>query len=389
MIVKRALIVTHYRYPNGDAGSVRQHSFAKIYKELGYDVIVVGLGENTDFKVLTYDGVKYISFRNKKSDFITKVKNHLHFKKKLKNFLINIEDPDLIQAVNINRSIFAFLKKYSKKNGTKLVHDSVEWYSPEEFKLGRFSRAYKRNNNLNTKLLNKQFSVISISSFLEKHFSSKGINTVRIPVIMDIDSITCEKNTDSQKCVFLYAGSPGKKDYLAEIINAFALLSREKLEKFQLRLIGIKKEQLVTLCGADAKDVEYIGNSLVCLGRLPREDVLENLSKADFTVLLRSETQRYAKAGFPTKVVESLATGTPVVTNLTSDLGMYLADGINAVISKDDSVNSFSVALEKALNLSFEEKKAMFVNSRKTAEENFDYKIYKEKILELLDRDDK
>ena len=37
-------------------------------------------------------------------------------------------------------------------------------------------------------------------------------------------------------------------------------------------------------------------------------------------------------AGFPTKVVESLALGTPVITNLTSDLGFCVFDGRNGVI---------------------------------------------------------
>jgi hypothetical protein len=70
------------------------------------------------------------------------------------------------------------------------------------------------------------------------------------------------------------------------------------------------------------------------MGRIPRPQVLEELSKADFTVLMRSEEQRYAKAGFPTKFVESLATATPVIANSTSDLGMYLKDGENGYVVK-------------------------------------------------------
>ena len=58
------------------------------------------------------------------------------------------------------------------------------------------------------------------------------------------------------------------------------------------------------------------------------------MDNVQFDVLLRYSDLRYTKAGFPTKVVESLASATPVITNITSDLEMYLKDGENSVISE-------------------------------------------------------
>lgn len=380
---KKALIVTGYRYPNGDAGAIRQHTFAKIFEALNYDVTVVSMGKHTNFSFEEFEGINYISFRNAKETFFCKVKNKLEFTKRLKSLLKETFFDVILVAEIIPFALF-FLKKYSKKNKIKLLYDSVEWYSAEEFKNGKLSINYINNNNLNTKWLDKQFSVISISTFLEEHFNSKGVNTVRIPVIMDIGQIPCVKETDQQKTVFLYAGSPGKKDFLAVIINAFALLPKEKLEKLELRLIGVRKEQLVTLCGVQENFVEYLGNSLVCLGRVSREEVFKNLSQADFTVLLRSETQRYAKAGFPTKVVESLATATPIITNLTSDLGLYLKDGYNSFVARECSADAFAKSICDALAVSGEEKTLMYANSRETAEKNFDYRLYVEKTENLI-----
>ena len=387
--MNRLLIVTYYRYPGGDAGSVRQHAFAKLYQELGYDVTVVGMGACTNFQLKNNDGVPYVSLRGAQNNLLAKVKNYLFFKSRLKCFLKSYGDCEYIQVVDAPVNALFYLKKYARKHNIRLIHDSVEWYSPEQFKNGKFSLPYILKDKCNTKWIDKQFSVIAISTFLEAHFKSRGINTVRIPVIMDVSAMPCEKRTDKDKTVFLYAGSPGKKDYLAEIIKGFTLLSQELLTRAELQLLGISKEQLTTLCGVEESIIDRFGKTLVCLGRVPREEVLNRLAAADFTVLLRSETQRYAKAGFPTKVVESLSTATPVITNITSDLGMYLKDGYNSIIAEDCSPAAFSKALDKAISLSSEEKKLMYTNARKTSEDYFDYRLYNQKISGLLNKEDR
>lgn len=381
--MNRIFMANCYKYPSGDAGSVRQNSFAKIYNKLGFDVTVIGMGPSTEFTVKENDGIKYISFRYGNSP-VSKLKNYFLFAKNLKSFLYKNEQPELIQVVDIPFNALFFLKKYANKHNIKLIHDSVEWYSPEQFKNGKRAIPYILKDKYNTKWIDKQFSVIAISTFLEKHFTSRGINTVRIPVIMDIDLISCEKHTDNEKTVFLYAGSPGKKDYLAEIIKGFSLLDKHLLSKTEFRILGINREQLVSLCGVEEKGIEYMGGSLVCLGKVSRDEVLKNLQTADFTVLLRSQTQRYAKAGFPTKVVESLATATPVVANVTSDLGLYLKDGVNSKIIVSCTPESFAKSVTEILNLTVEEKSKMYSLARKTAKDNFDLNLYTKEIEKIL-----
>lgn len=387
--MKKILIISTCKYPNGDAGSVRQHSFAKLYQESGYNVTVIGMGACTNFQNKQNDGVSYLSLRDAKNSFAAKVKNYLLFKSRLKSFLKSYGDCEYIQVVDAPVNALFYLKKYARKHNIRLIHDSVEWYSPEQFKNGKLAVSYIIKDKYNTKWIDKQFSVIAISTFLEAHFKSRGIKVVRIPVIMDISAMPCEKRTAEDKTVFLYAGSPGKKDYIAEIIKGFAMLPQELLTRAELQLLGISKEQLTTLCGVEESAIGQLGSTLVCLGRVPREEVLNRLAATDFTVLLRSEIQRYAKAGFPTKAVESLATATPVITNITSDLWMYLKDGYNSIIAEDCSPAAFSKALDKAISLSSEEKKLMYINARKTSEDYFDYRLYNQKISELLNKEDR
>ena len=381
--MKKALIVTGYKYPDGDAGAVRQHSFAKILEALDFSVTVVSLGECTGFEVRDNDGIKYISLRYDGSGVSVKIKNRLNYIKNFKAFIEKNGIPQIIMVAEVDFFVLLFLKKYAQKHKIKLLYDSVEWYSPEEFKCGRLSPQYIINNRLNTKWLRDSFSVVSISSYLENHFNSIGVESERVPVILDICSTPSNKRTLSQKTVFLYAGSPGRNDYISVIIKAFSLLPTGFHDMWELRFAGINKEQLVSLCGADKIDVEKIDKSVVCFGRIGRDEVLNQLSQADFTVLMRPQDAIYSKAGFPTKVVESMATATPVIANITSDLGLYLKDGKNSLTVNSCLAEELAKVLEKALTLTSDEKKQMCQNARMTAEKYFDYRNYL-KIMEKL-----
>lgn len=378
----KILILTYYRYPNGDAGSVRQHMFARLFKESGNNVTVIGVGDCTDFCEREYDGIPYISFRYPGNFISSKLKNTLLYKRNLKRYINKCENTfDVIIINDIPVNALFWIKKYSKKQKIQLIHDSVEWYSPEQFKYGKCHIAYILKNMYNTRWIDENFKVIAISSFLMNHFASRGICTIQVPVILDVNGLSYIKKVYEDKLIIMYAGSPGKKDYIKEIIEAMALLSENELSRIELRLIGIHKDQLV---GVSSEIIYNLGGHLIALGRISRSDVLKQLEEADFTVLLRSNVQRYAKAGFPTKVVESLASATPVICNVTSDLGKYIVDGENGIIVEECSAKSFANAIRKALNLSTREKSAMQANARKTAEENFDYRKYKHILIDFL-----
>ncbi len=378
--MKTALLITQDKYPNMDAGAVRTHNFAKLLSKIGFAPTVAGLGPFTGSSLKEEEGIPYVSLRSESESFFSKVFNRLFFHKRLKKmFLDGTREWDVILTSGVTDSTLKLLKKYSKKNNIPLVYDAVEWYSPGQFRFGKFEHAYIQNDRVNRKKIVSPMRVIAISTYLEKHFVSKGVPSVRIPVIFDVDKTECNKNTVRDKTVFMYAGSPGKKDYLATIVEGFSLLAVGSADPdFELRIVGVTKEQLTSLCDVKQQHIEALGDKLKCYGRVPRQEVIRLLGEADFTVLMRSEEQRYAKAGFPTKFVESLSTATPVITNLTSDLGLYLEDGINGFAVRDCSPSALTDKLHEALELSYDERVLMQKNARKTAEEKFDYKLYSE-----------
>ena len=235
--MKKALLICMDHYPNGDAGAVRTHVFAKMMESINYEPTIVGLGKTTNFAFEKYENFSYISLRSLDNDIYSKIKNRLFFHSRLKKYLLDDQNKwDAILFSGVPKQTINVLKKYSKKKRIPLIYDAVEWYSPEQFSIGKLHPAYIANNRLNTKYIDKSIMVVAISSYLENHYSKKKIKTIRIPVVMDMDKISCKKETCSEKVVFLYAGSPGKKDYLDIIISGFS--QANLCVPYELKIIG-------------------------------------------------------------------------------------------------------------------------------------------------------
>jgi len=372
----KILFIVVNKYPNGDAGSIRQHEFASILKANGYDVTILSLNQSVNIYPEKYEGITYLAFKGR----------YYECKKQIREYLSSCENPDILFLNTIPLPAFRYVKRYALKNKITLVHDAVEWHSFDQYSLtdiyGLITGLY-RNSMINRFIIDKHFKVISISNYLDSYFKNSGINSLRIPVIMNVNKISYRKQNFDKRLHITYAGSPKGKDYLGNIISAIELLSEDERQKLEFTLLGVNEIQLSEITKRTMEQIRKLG-CINALGRVTRNDVLKKLENTDFTILIRSEKARYAKAGFPTKVVESLASATPVILNLTSDLGLYLQDGYDSLTVASEEPEDIVVALRRALALSAEKKKNMCLNARKTAEENFNLINYREKLEKFL-----
>ena len=208
-MTRKVIVVTGNKYPNGDAGAVRQHVFSKILAEIGYTPVIIGMGATTFFKIDKYDGISYYSLRYPSSSYLFRALGRFLFVNNLKKIINSIEAKEIgaILFVSGDYRTISYLKKYSAKHKIKLVHDSVEWYSSCEFKKGEKDPEYRKNNLLNTKLIDAGFRVIAISTFLEQYFISKGNKTIRVPVILDVEKTPFSCECLSKERIIVYAGN--------------------------------------------------------------------------------------------------------------------------------------------------------------------------------------
>lgn len=378
-------IITIDKYPNRDAGSVRTCSLAKLLIQLGYEPIVIGMGPYTGGKYLEDGNVKYCSLRCKSNNIISRVLGMFAFEIRVFFHLCNLGLDNIsgLMFVSGSHILFRVLKIISKKRQIPLLYDCVEWYSPCEFNKGEQDYFYKKNNKLNSQLVDSNVSVISISTYLDDYYKRKQINSIRIPVILDVKKIDYCIEKTSERIKIVYAGMPGKKDHLVEFLTAIQEIKHDIRNRLNVTVVGIGLETYEESYGK--LDSDIIGNIVTFLGRKSREETMRIVRMSDFALLLRKSDERYAKAGFPTKVVESMSLGTAMLCNLSSDLDMYLIDKENSILIDECSVKACKSSLRKLLACTDKEIEAMKANARKCAEENFDYSQYVESVQQLIE----
>lgn len=379
----KALFVTLDKCPNIDAGAVRTHMIAKMLVDNHFDVTVISMGPYNNSGLDVVDGIKYISFRSKSNAIISKAVAYILFHLKLKRFLNNNRF-DFIFHTQVDERTFKVIKKSEQCQHSKLVYDAVEWFSPEQFKNGAESYTYKLNNNYNTCYITGMHKVISISSYLYKSFCGRGIDSLLMPVVLDVKNIPYKKCLGN-KINIIYAGVPGKKDYLDVMIKAICLLKKEERSCLHFKIIGCSKQQFVINTTLNKDEIAQAEAIVEFLGRITREDVLNEYKNADFSVLIRPAAARYAQAGFPTKLVESLSTATPVICNYTSDIDKYIQNMKNGIVVNGEDEYACLESLRCVISLDRKSILEMQKHARRTAEQYFDYRIYVDKMIEFIE----
>ncbi len=377
-VQQKILFINYYAYPGGDAGSFRVRALGRVFEHLGYAWEVLGMGKPESGTVWAF------SLRAGRGRRFDRLVDHVMHGVRLRRFM-------RAQGDSYTHLLFSdmpfwsmvYLPKYAKKHGKILLHDSVEWYSPEQFTLGRFDYRYIAKELLNRVVVAPPTKVIAISRFLQQHFEGRGCESVRIPAILDLDEYPTDKNVSPDRIRILYAGSPGRKDSMCRVVQGYMRLTAPERERVSLYLLGIDEAQLRDLCGS--MGASFFSRGIQAMGRVSHSRVIDELRHADFTILIREDEQRYARAGFPTKVVESLASATPVICNASSDLFEYLEDGKSALRVKSKHPADVTAALRRALTLDPASRALMCREARECAEQWFSPSVYVGAMEHLLE----
>ncbi len=374
---KRLVVyVGPYSFPNGGAAARRIYGNCITLKKAGYDVIVTS-GQVSEKKTDEYNGIQIISLSERLYEkFPTALKHLMYFNagKKTIDWLDSLTIKPV--AIILYSGYSPYLIKlipWCKKNKVKIIFDAVEWYdAPSTFHY--LISPYHLNIELAMRWLNKKCdSLIVISDYLKDYYIDTVDCIVKIPPTVNCESIEARLNHEDSKVIKLvYAGNPGKKDSLALIIQAVQNISKEG-KKIQLHVAGVTSVDLEKYLNKSFFSEESLDEFLFCHGLLSHDEVLKLVRSTDYSIVIRPSI-RSVQAGFPTKFVESLAVGTPVIANITSDLGCYLKDGVNGLICSSSSLES----IESVINKVFEvvDYAEMRVNARKTAESYFDVSKY-------------
>jgi glycosyltransferase involved in cell wall biosynthesis len=249
-----------------------------------------------------------------------------------------------------------------------------------------YLREQKRSRNVHNFFLQLKVkmydNLIVISDHLNDFYSElfPKNKIFQIPILVDIDRFkNIELEVHNEKIITYIGYMGGNKDGLENLIEAM-LLVNEKNKNVRLQLVG----------GAPDKDMVRLRNkvdelgldkTIIFTGKKNSQEVPVILANSDILVLARPNN-RQAKAGFPTKLGEYLACAKPVVITTTGEIPKYLKHKESAYLSKPDDINDFADKIIYALSDNNSE--AIGKKGYKVAIDNFDYRLYGKKILEML-----
>lgn len=387
---RRVAYVGPVSIPDGGAACQRMLGNALSLKMAGWEVLL-GSGQmplKERQNPFDHQGFPVFSLSERRHEGLPSILKHmlyLNMGAKTLAWLKSLDPkPDAVILYSGYSAYFSKLYPWCRREKIPLAFDAVEWYEPSAMPGGAYG-PYRWSFELAMRsYCLKAGRVIAISRWLEDWYSERGVKTARVPPTHDVLANPWRQGgeAESGRTVFAYAGSPGKKDLLDPFVEA---VYREGLDKGQveLRLVGPTVKEILGLPALVQRRLTNLPDWVKATGRLPQADALDVVRQADFSILLRP-IMRYSTAGFPTKSTESLAVGTPLLANLTSDLGTFLEDGANSCVAGGIEVDQVAAALKSAVAQSGSERRAMREAARKTAESLFDYRHYAEALDRLL-----
>ncbi|MBL3554920.1 MULTISPECIES: glycosyltransferase [Marinobacter] len=381
---KLVVYVGPYGFPDGGAAARRIYGNCLSLRNAGYDVIVTS-GQVSDSVEQEYDGIPVISLSERRHEHLPTILKHLMYFSAGKSTIRWLDSLAQKPAAVILYSGYSpYLIKllpWSKKNNVKLIFDVVEWYDPPGM-LSRLLSPYYMNIELAMRFLIKKCDgLIVISNYLKSYYSPYLNNIIKVPPTADLPHFSDPRGSSVDLPIsFVYAGTPGKKDALPSIISAL-LIAHSNGDRVELHIAGVPEDKLGEFLPLHAYGQEAINKVVKCHGILSHEDTLNLVGRSDYSILLRPNI-RSVQAGFPTKFVESMALGTPVIANLTSDLGAYLKDGINGFVCPDSTVHSLVEVINRSVNMRQDD--TMRVSAKETAANYFAPEKYAGDFLRLI-----
>lgn len=184
--------------------------------------------------------------------------------------------------------------------------------------------------------------------------------------------ISCEKKPG--KKTVMYAGMLSIKHRTDMLINAFMKVKGD----YELWIFGSGDiEEYIKECAK--KD-----NRIVFFGRVSREEVLKYECMASLLVNVRDSGEQYTKYSFPSKTMEYMSSGTPLLTTRLSGIPEEYFDYVYTL--DDETEDGLTEKLCSILEKTDEELQKKGRSAMCFVEENKNYKVQAQRIYELLKR---
>jgi glycosyltransferase involved in cell wall biosynthesis len=363
--VKRKIcIIGNFEFPDGNSSGLRVLGNGYLFRSIGYDVTYIGLSKNIRDLTGIKPSCKYFEdFRYYDFPYPATVKEWVFFKKKIRcvKSIILDESPDVVISYgSLSNSLFSiFLANFCRAKAISYVPDVVDWLAV--LSGGRLFRLMKwMDTQIQKRVANKLGKgLIMISSCQMRYYDDLRPKLVLPPLSTNSTEVSLEESdaVSDRPLTLLYAGYPFSIDKRVRDSSKFKdrldasieLLFRCRDLDFNFNIYGLNEEEYLSVIPNHLSMIRKMRGKVFFKGNLPRSDVLNATKSTDFMFLFRDKN-RMTDFGFPTKLVEALSLGTPVITTATSDIRDYIVDGQNGYILDHDNRDAAVLRLRSIIS---------------------------------------
>lgn len=272
------------------------------------------------------------------------------------------------------RACSAIKRKYPNTIVIQIIADITEFAANAE---SSFVANALIRHNINTN--NKLRKHIDGFVILTKHMKNKlGLSSPSVVMEGIVPEREFSKKVENTKCdsekIILYTGSMNKKYGILQLLEAFSLTSNSN---YRLCLCGLGNAEpvIAEYCSKDSR-IEY-------LGKVAHEKVLELQQQATVLVNPRQNNEEFTKYSFPSKTMEYLASGVPLVAYKLDGIPDEYDEYINYI--PDNSPEAFAKVLSDICEMPEDKRKEMALTAQRFVLEQKNRVVQTKKILELIE----
>jgi len=343
-------------------------SVLSAYNHLKFDTEKLWIKEEN----ITEDKVKYYFLPWLKIKYLNHVSMYFSAKRFLEKW--KREYPDGVLIIDFLKPFSNVISKYAKGNKILVIVTDLPEFLLED---GRTIK--KLINKIKLYYYNKTLQNSTHYVFLTEQMNNR-LNKDKKPYciiegLVDINMATQNKkilNDDRKVC--LYSGALHKKFGIANLVEAF---TRKHLNEYELHLYGTgdyvtEIEQVVKKHG----NIKYFGNV---------ENTIIVQKQMEATVLInpRPTDLEFTKYSFPSKNIEYMVSGTPVITTNLSGMPSEYKKYVYLISSY--SVDNIVNCIVKVLSKSTDELNQKGQLARNFVLTNKNNIIQTKKILDMID----
>lgn len=379
-----------FRFPAGNAAALRALSISKSLVDLGYSVALYGYNPQLRIK----DGVRRVE-----SPIDHVELNESAYPRNGLEWALSIlcckREQDAISACSRTAIVIAYnlpsvslyrLSRVCAKAHIRFVSDVTEWYdsSSRRFPL---NIAIGVDTLARMRFVNPRMSrLICVSSNLYNYYAGAVPKCALIPTAVDTRESKwhCKPAYQVNPILTLaYGGDPGipcTKERVDWLVQMICELNKEG-NPCRLWLSGFDQLAFEKTYPAICRH-QYYRTAVIHHGVLPHNECVSLIKRADLSAIVRQHNL-VNTFGFPTKLSESFACGTPVISTPIPSALEYLTEGVTGFVSLDFSYDSIKTCFRKATSVPKETLRMM--HSRVLADTRLDYRHYTNALQRIIE----